>query len=370
VKGLEFLTAELDELRARDLFREPASIGGALVLCSNDYLGYAADSDEIRLVAARPPSSGAGASRLISGEHPEHAALERELAAWVGLESALVFTSGYAANVGTIAALAGVEDVIVSDALNHASIIDGCRLSRARVEVTPHLELAAIEAALIGARFARRRFVVTESYFSMDGDSPDLKRLRDLCDAHDAALLVDEAHALGVLGPRGRGVCADAGVVPDVLVGTLGKAIGMQGAFVAGSPALRAWLWNRARSFVFSTGMAPWLAAVTRHRLARVIADDAARARLEQIVARVRTVLATARAPIAPSRGPILPWITGDAPSAIALRDRLLSQGLFVQAIRPPTVPAGKSRLRITLHARLSDSDVDGICQLLTDAGR
>jgi 8-amino-7-oxononanoate synthase len=357
---VKFLEDELEALRAQNLLRVPAVPPDALILCSNDYLGFAADSRELRAVAGSPPPSGAGASRLISGHHAEHAALEAALAAWVGLPAALVFSSGYAANVGTLAALCGEDDVIVSDALNHASIIDGSRLSRARVAVVPHLDAAAVDAAL--AAPARRKFVVTESYFSMDGDSPDLPRLRAICDAHGAALIVDEAHALGVFGPTGAGSCRAVGVVPDVLIGTLGKAVGMQGAFVAGSAALASWLWNRARSFVFSTGIAPWLAAALRLRVARVIAADAERARLAAIVARVRSAFSErpgGPAPIAPSHGPIMPWLCGTPERALALRDQLLARGVFVQAIRPPTVPTGTSRLRITLHARLSDADID-----------
>ncbi len=366
--ALGWLDGELEALRAARLFREPASPGDALVLCSNDYLGLAADKGELAAVAAAPPSAGAGASRLISGEHAEHGALEREVAAWVGLEAALAFSSGYAANVGALAALAGPEDVIVSDALNHASIIDGCRMSRARVRVVPHLDIAAVEQALRGARSARRRLVVTESYFSMDGDSPDLRRLRAACDANDAALYLDEAHALGVFGLGGRGLAHATGITPDVLVGTFGKAVGMQGAFVAGSATLRSWLWNRARSFVFSTGIAPWLAAAIRRRVARVIAADRERARLAAIVLRVRTALVAAGAPIPASHGPIIPWLVGDPAVAVALRDRLLARGLFVQAIRPPTVPAGTSRLRLTLHAGLGDADVDRASATLVSA--
>lgn len=352
--ALDFLERELDDLRKRELLRSPVAVGEALVLCSNDYLG----------LASTPPSfeggaSGAGASRLVSGNHPSHADLERALAEWVGLPEALLFSSGYAANVGVLGALANEHDVIVSDSLNHASIIDGCRLSRASVVVAPHLDVRAVDRALSQAAGARRRFVVTEAYFSMDGDVPDLVELRRTCDRHGAALIVDEAHSLGIAGARGGGCCREAGVVPDVLVGTLGKAVGLQGAFVAGSDNLKAWLWNRARSFVFSTGVSPWLAGSARDRVARVIADDAARARLSAVVETFRGRLSEMGAPIAPSRGPIIPWIVGDAARAVELRDRLLARGLYVQAIRPPTVPEGSSRLRITLHARLSDEQLE-----------
>src|SRR6185369_8021158 len=259
-----------------------------LQLCSNDYLGYAADP----WPEAGEAPSGAGASRLVTGNHAEHERAEATLAEWLGGEAALLFSSGYAANVGVLSSLAGPGDVIVSDGLNHASIIDGCRLSGATVRVVPHLAARAVEAALIEAKGARRRWVVTESYFSMDGDTPDLAGLRAICDAHDAALLVDEAHAIGVFGPRGRGLCAEAGIAPDVLVGTGGKALGLHGAFVVGSAPLRRWLWNRARSFVFSTGVSPSLASALASRAHRVAADDPARARLAALSMRLRTGLA------------------------------------------------------------------------------
>jgi 8-amino-7-oxononanoate synthase len=253
--GLAFLNSALEADRACDLLRErsrpPAT--GLLSFCSNDYLALARQT-------APPEESGAGASRLVDGDRTIHARLEDEAAALVGQPSSLVFTSGYAANVGLLSALAGPEDLIVSDALNHASIIDGARLSRARVEVVPHLDVEAVDAALRG-RTARRAFVMTESYFSMDADAPDLVALRLVCDRHGAALLVDEAHALGILGPEGRGLCAAAGISADAVVGTFGKAFGAGGAFVAGCDALSRWLWNRARSFVFSTGLSPVVAA-------------------------------------------------------------------------------------------------------------
>jgi 8-amino-7-oxononanoate synthase len=363
---LRHLAAELGELGKSGLLRsaDAPTPAGAICLCSNDYLGFAAEPPELGSPSA-PVAGGAGASRLISGDHREHRALEETLASWLGQPAALLFSSGYAANVGTLAALAGPGDVIVSDALNHASIIDGCRLSRAEVVVTPHLDTDAVARALAGAARARRRLVVTDSYFSMDGDSPDLGGLRALCDAHDAALYVDEAHALGVFGDEGRGLCYQAGVRPDVLVGTLSKAIGLQGAFVAGSADLRSWLWNRARSMVFSTGSSPWLARAARERLALVRGADDRRARLAELVARTRQRLAARGAPIAPSHGPIVPWLTGDAASALGLSEALLERGVWVRPIRPPTVPRGTARLRITLHAKLTDAQLEAALSAL-----
>jgi len=357
--ALRHLEAELADLEQAGLLRKPSpGLFEGLVLCSNDYLGYGGEV----WPNATDSVSGAGASRLVSGNHPEHVAAERALAAWLGFEAGLLFSSGYAANVGMLAALARPGDVIVSDALNHASIIDGCRLSGASIVVVPHRDADAAERALEQAQGARRRWLVTESYFSMDGDTPDLVRLRAACDRWDAALVVDEAHAVGVLGPSGQGLAAAVGVRPDVLVGTLGKALGLQGAFVVGPVALRTWLWNRARSFVFSTGLSPALASAIRERVARVAADDAARARLKEVSARLRSGIGSVVGDaLLPSHGPILPCLVGAAEDAVRISARLRERGVLVQAIRPPTVPAGTSRLRVTAHARLTDAEIERV---------
>ncbi|HVU03341.1 MAG TPA: 8-amino-7-oxononanoate synthase [Polyangiaceae bacterium] len=363
----EYLTDELRRLESEGLLRSPSDPGvpaGALDVCSNDYLGYA------RATVSRETDAqwGAGASRLIYGTSEAHRALEREVADWVGTEDALLFSSGYAANVGLLSALLQPGDTVVSDRLNHASIVDGCRLGRATVRVVPHLDSDAVAGALRGAA-SGRRYVVTESYFSMDGDSPDLRALRGLCDSRDAALLVDEAHALGVLGPAGSGLCRDSGVVPDgVLVG-LGKAIGVQGALVAGSSLLIRFLWNRARSFVFTTAPSPVLAEVALDRVRTARANDAARARLAALGARLETALGPLRARLPPKRhGPIFPVVLGSPERAGQAAAALRSHGFLAQAIRPPTVPDGESRLRIALRATLSDDDVDRLASALRAA--
>jgi 8-amino-7-oxononanoate synthase len=350
--ALAHLDEKLRALEAAGLLRSPpapiSSVGRSF--CSNDYLGLAGE-------IAPAASAGAGASRLIVGERPEHVALEKALATWLGVPSALVFSSGYAANVGAIAAIAEAGDVIVSDELNHASIIDGCRLSRADVVVVPHLELAAVERALQGPRRGRE-WVVTESYFSMDADTPDLSRLRSLCDGHGAALIVDEAHALGVFGPSGRGLCAERGVVPDVLVGTLGKAFGASGAFVAGSGALIAWLWNRARSFVFSTGVSPVGAGAALRSLHTIVEGEARRGRLRQNTDRLRAGLG--RFGMSPGgHGPIVPLLVGDPRRAVEVARALRAEGVHVQPVRPPTVPEGTARIRMTTTSLHSPEDID-----------
>ncbi|MBM4361635.1 MAG: aminotransferase class I/II-fold pyridoxal phosphate-dependent enzyme [Deltaproteobacteria bacterium] len=309
-----------------------------------------------------PEPLGAGASRLIHGTRAAHRALERELADWVKEPDALLFTSGYAANVGTIAALARPGDIIHSDALNHASLIDGCRLSRATIAPYPHRDLDALAQGL-RRRVSGRHWVITESYFSMDGDSPDLGRIRALCDAHAAALVIDEAHALGVFGPEGAGLTRDAAVRADVLIGTLGKAVGTQGAFVAGSPELIRYLANRARSFVFSTAPSPATAAQSLDRVGSVRSADSAR----RALARITQTLAALLEPwIQPHRhGPIFPLLLGTPERALAAAGALRSQGFLTQAIRPPTVPQGTARLRITLKATHDPRDVHRLGQHL-----
>jgi 8-amino-7-oxononanoate synthase len=360
------LPIELEALRRQERLREQPSPRTAedrarrLLLCSNDYLGYQSRNmlRPFAEQAARDNPVGCGASRLVSGEHAAHAELERALAAWLRAEKSLVFSSGYSANVGLIASLAGEGDLIVSDELNHASIIDGCRLSRADVAVVPHLAVEAVRHALARSH-ARRRWVVTESYFSMDGDSPDLPALRRTCDELDAALIVDEAHAIGVFGPEGRGIAAETGVQADVTVGTLGKALGAQGAFVAGSAALCGWLWNRARSFGFSTGISPLVCAIAASAVDLARRDDQGRARLASVSARLRAGLAAIGMAASSRTGPILPIILGTEALALTWGKRLADLQVDIQPIRPPTVPAGTSRLRLTASAALSADDAD-----------
>jgi 8-amino-7-oxononanoate synthase len=350
--GLGFLDDALAQARARDLLRERPSPtdGKALSFASNDYLRLAAEP-------APPEASGAGASRLVTGDRPVHARLEEAAAELVGQAGALVFTSGYAANVGLLSALGGPGDLVVSDALNHASIIDGARLSRARVEVVPHLDVAAVEAAL-RSRTEGRAFVVTESYFSMDADSPDLPALRRVCDEHGAALLVDEAHALGVLGPDGRGLCAERGVMADAITGTFGKAFGAGGAFVAGCPSLVAWLWNRARSFVFSTGLSPSAAAAALQGLDRAAAEPDRRRRVLGAAAQLRDGMTRLGIPGA-GFGHIVPWVLGEPGKAMRVAAALRERGLDVRAIRPPSVPTGTARIRLTVTADHGSADIE-----------
>lgn len=357
---LDVLNAELQELDSRGLLRRPRHpVPGQLAFCSNDYLGLAT------MAAHTGAPLGAGASRLVSGDTDHHLALESALSDWLRVEACLVFTSGYAANVGALGALLRPGDRVLSDALNHASIIDGIRLARAEVEIFPHLDAPYVARALQSRRDGRT-WVVTESYFGMDADAADLRALSDACAESGAGLYVDEAHAVGVFGPEGRGRCAAVGVVPDVLVGTLGKALGAGGAFVAGSHTLRSWLWNRARSFVFSTGLSPVVAAEAALRVEAVRHMDGARA---QLLARAEELRGGLRALgcVALGEGPVVPWVLGDARRATRVATALEGAGYFVQAIRPPTVPEGRSRLRLSVGALHTSEQVQGLLGAVSD---
>ncbi|HXT98359.1 MAG TPA: 8-amino-7-oxononanoate synthase [Polyangia bacterium] len=348
-----------------------------LAFCSNDYLGLASHPAlaEAAATAASEQGFGASAARLVSGDLPAHRQLEAQLAAFCSRAAALVFPSGYQTNLGILTALAGPEDVIVSDALNHASLIDGCRLSRARVAIYPHADARTAAQLLAEAQGARRRLLVTESIFSMDGDAAPLADLADLAERHEAILIVDEAHAFGVLGPRGRGLAAAAGIEPDVLIGTLGKAVGAAGGFAAGSSPLRELLVNRARTFIFTTALPPPVAAAATAavRLLDGPEGDQRRARLAERRAWLTERLAALRPVTLPGfadcpGSPILPFVLGSEARALSVSAALADRGIFVPAIRPPTVPVGTARLRITLSAAHEQRDLEALLQALGEA--
>jgi 8-amino-7-oxononanoate synthase len=274
-----------------------------------------------------------------------------------------LFNSGYAANTGVIATLARQGDIVFSDELNHASIIDGCRLTKAQVVVYPHDNLPALERALASHR-GRRRLLVSESLFSMDGDIADVGALSWIAKRHDAALILDEAHACGALGPEGRGIAASVGVVPDVLVGTFGKALGSFGAFVATTKAISDLLWNRARPFVFSTGLPPSVSAATRAaiEIVRSTEGDERRATLASHARAFRAIVPhTGGAP----ESAIAPVVVGNDRRAMQITQQLLEDRVFVQGIRPPTVPVGTARLRVSLSAGHDRSHVDKAARLI-----
>jgi 8-amino-7-oxononanoate synthase len=367
--------AQADRLRALPPLAgpdrtRPSLDGRPLVsFCSNDYLGLANHPSLSRAAADATTRSGfgAGAARLVAGDLPEHRQLEDALASFVATPAALLFPTGYQANIGALTALAGRDDLIVSDAANHASLIDGCRLSRAEIAVYPHRDAAAARSLLAAAgRRHRRRLLVTESLFSMDGDLAPLPDLAQAARDHDAALLVDEAHALGVLGPGGTGLCRANGVTPDVLVGTLGKALGSHGGFVAGTPELRAILLNRARTFIFTTASPAPVAAAAGAALdlARGPEGQARRRALQDRIRQLRTALQ-----LSGDGGPIVPLILGPDRAALEASARLRERGLFVQAIRPPTVPEGTARLRVTLSAAHTPADLQALIAALRALG-
>ena len=337
-----------------------------LLLSSNNYLGLAADPRlaEAAAAAARTLGTGSGAARLVSGSLRLHGTLERRLARLKGTEDAVLFSSGYLANLGTIAALVGRGDLIVSDQLNHASIIDGCRLSGADVEIFPHGDADACARVLAGARTERRRrvLVVTDSVFSMDGDLAPLRELAAACRRHGAVLMADEAHATGVLG-GGRGAVSAAGLSQsvDVVMGTLSKALGSLGGFVAGSAALCDYLRNRARSFVFDTALPPPSLAAALCALDVLEAEPDRPARALRSARRLYDGIRAAG--IDPGTPPpaaaIVPIVVGDARRAVSLSDRLRRRGVLGLAIRPPTVPPGTARIRLCPMATHTDAQID-----------
>jgi 8-amino-7-oxononanoate synthase len=292
-----------------------------------------------------------------------HVVAETRLAAFVGAPAARLFATGYVANLGVLAALLGPEDVIFSDRLNHASIIDGCRLSRAALHVFPHRDTQALARLLAQHRgSARRAAVVTDAVFSMDGERAPLTALRALCDAHDAWLIVDEAHALGLLGPGGRGACAEAGIRADALVGTLGKAFGVAGAFVAGGTPLVTVLEHHARGYVFSTAPAPALAAATSAAVDLVVAADSGRRTVAQHASRIRSTLASRGWDARGEEGTaIVPVVIGDPRRTTALSESLFRRDVLAHPIRPPTVPPHTSRIRLTAMATHTDAHVDAL---------
>ncbi len=340
---------------------------------SNDYLNLAGDPRLARAAAraARQYGTGAGASPLVSGRLPPLRALEGDLARWEETEAALVFSSGFAANLAVVGTLASKPDAVFSDAANHASLIDGCRLSGARIHVYRHLDLDHLAGLLAseGGR-ARRRLIVSDSVFSMDGDVAPVRELLRLAERFDALLVLDEAHATGVLGGQGRGVTdeltpAERGSDRLVKVGTLSKALGSQGGFVCGSGQLIQWLVNRSRPYVFSTALAPPAAAAARAAL-RIIADEPERREgLLRLAEELRRELRGLGCEVGGSRCPIVPVIVGDARRAVALSRRLEEEGLLGPAIRPPSVPEGTARLRISLTAGHTAREVERLVAAL-----
>jgi 8-amino-7-oxononanoate synthase len=354
------------EVRARGLVRRLDPTEGLLDLASNDYLGLARHPQVVdgAVEAARRFGAGSTGSRLVTGTTSLHLALEEALAARCGAETALVFSSGYLANLGAVTTLAGPGTLVVSDSGNHASLIDACRLSRATVQVVAHGDVAAVETAL--AAWAGRAVVVTDAVFSVDGTLAPLVALHDVVRRHGALLVVDEAHGLGVLGPQGAGACALLGLdrEPDVIrTVTLSKSLGAQGGAVLGPAVLRDHLVDTARSFVFDTGLAP--ASVGAALAALDLVTDERIGRLAAVGAALAAAL-----DVEPTPGAVVRLLVGDPFLASEARDRCRAEGVLVGCFRPPSVPVGEACLRVTARADLSSAEVSRAASVVRSALR
>jgi 8-amino-7-oxononanoate synthase len=350
----------------RTLSARPA-VACEVDLASNDYLGLSQHPEVIEggVAALRTWGSGSTGSRLVTGNTELHEEFESELADFVGAEAALVFSSGYTANLGAVVCLSGPGSLVVSDSASHASLVDACRLSRARIVVTPHRNVDAVEAAL-AARDEERALVVTDSVFSTDGALAPLRLLHEVCRAHGALLLVDEAHGLGVRGTGGRGLVHELGLAgaPDVvLTTTLSKALGSQGGAVLGSVAVRDHLVDSARPFIFDTGLAPAAVGAALAAL-RVLGKEPWRP--QAVLAHARTLATICDVPETPESA-VVSVILGDPDTAVAAATACLQAGVRVGCFRPPTVAAGTSRLRLTARASLTDEEIDLARAVLTE---
>lgn len=348
-----------------------------VAFASNDYLGLANDSalKQSAIDAIKHWGVGAGASQLVSGRLGIFALLEQRLAEFAQRDAALFFPSGFQANLGVLTALADRHDVIFADRVNHASLIDGALLSRAEHVRYQHANIDDLKRKLADTPLAKgaARLIVTDSVFSMDGDEAPLPALMQLAEQYDAWLIVDDAHGLGVLGPQGRGSIADTGLSAHpnlVMIGTLGKAAGVSGAFVAAEKNVIEWLIQRARSYIYTTGTSPMIAGALLASIERILHGDDLRAQLHSRIAQLREGIAHLNLPfeLLPSRTAIQALVIGDNAQTLQIANRLLDQGYWVPAIRPPTVPAGSARLRISLSAAHTPAQIDGLLQALGKA--
>ena len=371
---LEWINDELKEVHDKELFRTltelqtgqspEITIGGKeyILLASNSYLGLSVDPRVIQAAeeAVRKYGIGSGGSRLVSGSSDLHRELEEKIASFKNTESAILFSSGYLANIGTISSLVGPNDFVYSDELNHASIIDGCRLSKAGLRIYGHLNYEELDSLLAGDSSSGKKLVVTDTVFSMDGDLADLKILAEICDKHGAMLMVDEAHATGVLGERGSGATEHFNVeerVP-VVMGTLSKAVGSLGGYIAGSQNLIDFVRNRVRSYIFDTSLpAPSLAASLKS-IEIIETEKERREHLWKIVNMFKAGLSELGYDVIPSNSAIVPILTGDPGPTLEIAAKLRKEGVFTPAVRPPSVAPGKCRVRSSL---MSSHTVDHI---------
>jgi 8-amino-7-oxononanoate synthase len=376
------LEPALAERRRQQRYRQRATVdspSGATVtvdgracrnFCSNDYLGLANHPDVVAALRAGAEhyGAGSGASHLVCGHQRPHQELEEALADFTGRERALLFSTGYMANLGAVSALVGRSDTVLEDRLNHASLLDAGLLSGARFRRYAHADAGDLAGKLADGR--GRQLVVSDGVFSMDGDAAPLTALADTCEAHGAGLMVDDAHGLGVLGEGGGGLVETTGEgsrVP-VLVGTLGKAFGTGGAFVAGDEALIETLIQFARTYIYTTALPPAVAAATLKSLDLARGEAWRREHLQTLIRRFREDAAERGYELLPSATPIQPLLVGDDETALHISDRLREQGFLVTAIRPPTVPEGTARLRVTLSAAHEEADVKALLEALDQA--
>lgn len=381
------LKAQLDALGTQGLLRRRRVVDTScgpqmtvdgkplLTFASNDYLGFAADPRliEAAVDGARRWGVGAGASHLLGGHFRNDEELERRLAALVGAERALLFTNGYMANIGVVTSLVGRGDAVFADRLNHASLIDAVRLSQADSHRYPHADLAAL-GRMLGESSARNKLIVTDSVFSMDGDIADLPTILALAEQFDARVVVDDAHAFGVLGPHGQGSAAHFGLPLSkrlIMMGTLGKAAGVAGAFVAGDGETIEWLLQTARTATFTTAAPPLLASALLKSIDLLESADDRRQHLRGLIARLRTGLeplcVRSNWKLPPSQTAIQPLVIGGNHETLAISDALAARGIWVPAIRPPTVPPATARLRISLSAAHTEAQVDQLVAALAD---
>ena len=336
--------------------------------CSNDYLGLA--NHPVLIEAARHGLTqygvGAGASHLVTGHSTAHHALEAQLAEFAGLPAALLFSTGYMANIGVVTALLGHHDAVFADKLNHASLNDAALLARAQMRRYLHLDMGALERMLAQSK-AINKLVITDAVFSMDGDIAPVAEMLSLCERYDASLLLDDAHGFGVLGEGGRGTLAHFNITSPriIYMATLGKAAGVFGAFVAGSPELIEMLVQRARSYIFTTAAPPMLAVALQASIALIGKEAWRRTHLNDLIERFRSRLKLSRWRVLPSQTPIQPVVIGSNAEAVEVSEMLLARGLLVPAIRPPTVPQGQARLRISLSAAHCIEDIDRLVDTL-----
>jgi 8-amino-7-oxononanoate synthase len=377
------LEPQLEQIKAQQLYRVRhvlSSPQGALVcidgenylaFCSNDYLGLANHPQVINALqrAAQRYGVGSGAAHLVNGHSLEHHALEEELAEFTGRPRALLFSTGYMANLGVVSALLGRRDGVFEDRLNHASLLDGGLLSGARLWRYAHADVNALNQRLVNRPAGGRALVITDGVFSMDGDLAPLPALAEIARTQGAWLMVDDAHGFGVLGPEGKGSLAHFGLTLDqvpIIVGTLGKAFGTAGAFVAGSEPLIETLIQKARTYIFTTATPPAVAAATRMSLSLARKEEWRRDHLQALIKRFRRGAEQLGLPLMDSMTPIQPLMVGDAGAALALSEGLRKQGILISAIRPPTVPVGTARLRITFSAVHQEAHIDVLLEALT----